>query len=131
MSEMVGRKITVHISGLGMLSGTLVRDSKDFWIIKDEKGKNTTVVKKWVTMFRFGEKDSRPPIYVYGVSSGAKPDTGVRFFRVGSPISKEGEKLFLDAVSVTGSVCLIGEIGDLDEAELKSSLDGTITGDNS
>jgi hypothetical protein len=79
-------------------------------------------------MFEIGEEDGRPLIFVYGIKGVDGKDTGARFFRVGKQTEEDG-KMFLGAVTKKGTVFLLGEINELDENELKSSLDGTITGD--
>jgi len=126
---MVGRLVKVNVNGVGMVSGVLLRDTKELMIIRGEDGIVTTVVKKWVTMFRVADTEQRPCIYVYGVKDGDGKDSGVRFFRVGEPSENDG-KILLGAVSVKGKPFLLGEISELSEEELKKSLDGTITGDN-
>jgi hypothetical protein len=126
---MTGRCLAVQVNGVGIVKGVLVRDSKDFMVLRGDDGKITTVVKKWVTMFQVTDSAPRPTIYVYGIKGAGDKDTGIRFFRVGEKTEAEDGKTLLGAVSVKGKVFLLGEISELEISELKKSLDGTITGD--
>jgi len=125
---MIGRTLSININGVGTIKGVLIRDTKEFMIIRGEDGSVTSVVKKWITMFRVADAKPRPTVYVYGIKDNKGEDTHVRFFRVGEKSESDGKTL-LGAVDVKGKVFLLGEISELDDEELKASLDGTITGD--
>ncbi len=124
---MIGCTLAIQINGVGLLKGVLIRDTKDFMVIRGEDKKVTNVLKKWITMFQVVDKNPKPIVNVFGVKKDGV-DTGIRFFRVGQK-KKGDEKALLDSVSMDGEVFHLGELSELSIEDLQSSLDGMITGE--